>query len=102
MRKNVILEKEDCYCDLDKFYSNVAEKMRADISSETMFDCRKICVTKQVQDELWKYQREEKDLENQSIAALFLCMGPKANLDEQRDCPYVAEVQDGFLTTEGE
>lgn len=102
MRKKIVLEKEDCYCDLDTFYSNVAEKMSADISPETMFDCRKICVTKQVQDELWKYQKEEKGLKDQAVASFFLCLGPKANLTDQKECPYIAEVQDGFLTTEGE
>ena len=98
MKEKIILEKEDCYYDLDEFYSKVAQKMKVDISPETLFDCREICVTKTVQDELWKYQREVKGLDNQAIAALFLCMGPKANLSEQKGKPYAAEVTDGFLS----
>lgn len=46
MTKTVRLKKEDCYCDLTKFYENVARKIPVGITDKTCFDCRKICVTK--------------------------------------------------------
>ena len=50
MIKTVSLKKEDCYCDLATFYENVARKISARITDKSKFDCRKICVTKDVQE----------------------------------------------------
>lgn len=97
----IILEKEDCYCELDVFYMKVAQKMQVKVTDKTRFDCRKICVTRPVQDELWRYYKEEKGLEDQRIATIFLCLGPKANLEHQAGEPYAAEVENGFASDKG-
>lgn len=60
MVKSVQLRKEDCYCDLTEFYENVARKIPVEITDKTCFDCRKICVTKSIQEALWSYYRDEK------------------------------------------
>lgn len=60
MVKSVQLRKEDCYCDLTEFYENVARKIPVEITDKTCFDCRKICVTKLVQEASWSYYRDEK------------------------------------------
>ena len=82
MVKSVQLRKEDCYCDLTKFYENVARKIPAEITDKTCFDCRKICVTKSVQEALWSYYRDEKEKTDEQIATMLLGYGPKANLEE--------------------
>lgn len=90
------LTREDCYCGLPKFYETVAKKMGVVITDSTSFDCRKICVTKNVQDELWAYYYEEEGYANLQISALFLNVGPKANLEDPD--LYLAETEDGFVT----
>lgn len=100
MVKSVQLRKEDYYCDLTKFYENVARKIPAEITDKTCFDCRKICVTKSVQEALWSYYRDEKEKTDEQIATMLLGYGPKANLEEHGILEYRAEVEDGFIVCE--
>jgi hypothetical protein len=100
MVKSVQLRKEDCYCDLTKFYENVARKIPAEMTDKTCFDCRKICVTKSVQEALWSYYRDEKEKTDEQIATMLLGYGPKANLEEHGILEYRAEVEDGFIVCE--
>lgn len=97
MTKTVRLTKEDCYCDLTEFYENVARKIPVEITDENCFDCRKICVTKAVQEVLWSYYREEKNRTDEQIASILLIGGPKANLEEHGILEYRAEVENGFV-----
>ena len=71
------LRREDCYCDLTTFYENVARRLRKKVTDKTKFDCRKICVTKSVQEVLWSYYREEKNRTDEQIAAMLLGYGLK-------------------------
>lgn len=98
MIKTVSLKKEDCYCDLATFYENVARKISARITDKSKFDCRKICVTKDVQEVLWSYYREEKNQTDEQIASILLIGGPKANLEEYGILEYRAEVENGFVS----
>ena len=100
MIKNVQLRKEDCYCDLTEFYENVARKILVGITDKTCFDCRKICVTKSVQEVLWSYYRDEKGKTDEQIAAMWLGYGPKANLGERGIPEYRAKIEDGFIICE--
>lgn len=97
MAKIVSLRKEDCYCDLMGFYENIARKILVEITDETCFDCRKICVTKSVQETLWCYYRDEKGKNDEQIAAMLLGYEPKANLEEHGIPEYRAEIEDGFI-----
>ena len=98
MANIITLNFEDCYCDLSAFYENVAKKLSIDIADDTLFDCRKICVNKSVQEAIWSYYREEKDAEDGDISMLWLSFGPKANLDN-KDNRYSVEVVNGFITS---
>ena len=100
MTKTVRLKKEDCYCDLTKFYENVTRKIPVGITDKTCFDCRKICVTKSVQEALWSYYRDEKGKTDEQIATMLLGYGPKANLEEHAVLEYRAEIEDGFIVCE--
>ena len=77
----------------------VAEKMGVVVTDDVIFDCRKICVTNNVQDEIWSYYKEVKFAKNEEIAMLLACSGPKANLEAANPDQYWAEVEDGFLST---
>lgn len=97
MLKRYSLSPADCECGLAEFYENAAKKLDIRITEKTQFDCRKICVTKPVQDCIWKHYYD-KGHSNAEISALFLQLGPKANLDGEA---FEFTVEDGFVT-EGE
>ncbi len=98
--KCALLRAEDCYCDLDAFYGNVAKVLGISVTGKTRFDCRKICVTKSVQDVLWLYYREKRHRTDEQIEAILLAFGPKACINEDMIQSYRAEIRDGFVTTE--
>lgn len=95
--KKIILDVKECYCGLSTFYENVAKKMGVAVTDSTQFDCRKIYVSRPVQEEICVYYRDEKCKANCEISAMLLCYGPKANVDSVQ---YVAVVEEGFLCTE--
>lgn len=92
MLKKHKLSQSDCECGLGDFYENAARKLGIRITEMTQFDCRKICVTKPVQDYIWKHYYDE-GRSNVEISALFLQYGPKANLDGDA---LEFTVEDGF------
>lgn len=93
----VILTKEDCHCKLIDFYEKVAHKAGLDFDDNSLFDCRKISVTKRVQTEISSYYHDDEQLSGECIGTLFTCYGPKAILDKNKETPYIAEVQNGFI-----
>ena len=94
MTKRYVLSQSDCECSLVNFYENVAKKTEVNITDTTGYDCRKICITKSVQDGIWKYYTENGRSDEQ-IAALMLQYGPKANLTGEE---FAVEIEDGFIT----
>lgn len=96
MTNIITLKYEDCYCNLITFYENVAKKLSFKVTDENEFDCRKICVTKPVQEAIWAYYREQENEVDSDIAALWLFCGPKANLEDE-DNQYVVSVEFGFV-----
>lgn len=92
--KRYQLSKEDCECGLEDFYENAARKLGKKITENTRYDCRKICVTKPVQDYIWRYYGEC-GYSDEKIAAHFLQYGPKANLGGNT---LEFTVEDGFVT----
>lgn len=98
MSNIITLNFEDCYCDLSTFYENVAKKLSIDVANNTLFDCRKICVNKSVQEAIWSYYREEENMDAGDISMLWLSFGPKANLDN-KDNRYTVKVEDRFITS---
>lgn len=95
MKALISLKWEDCYCDLTTFYENVARKHSIEVTPNTIFDCRKICVTRAVQSAIQSYYREKKNRTDEQIAAMLLGYGPKANLVNVFS--YEAEIEDGFV-----
>ncbi len=98
MANIITLNFEDCYCDLSAFYENVAKKLSFKVTDKTEFDCRKICVSKSVQETIWLYYREEENMDIGDISMRWLSFGPKANLDNKYIW-YTVKVEDGFITS---
>lgn len=96
MPKRYSLSKGDCGCGLEVFYENAAKIIGVDITNDTRYDCRKICVTKPVQNYIWEHYSEE-GYSDEKIAALLLQYGPKANLSGET---LEFTVEDGFVTEE--
>lgn len=92
MTKRYLIKREKCECTLYNFYKNVAEVTGKKNLDELQYDCRKICVTKPVQESIRKFYLDEGYGEGE-IGALFLIGGPKANLDGD---DYAFEVEKGF------
>lgn len=93
-KKTVILTKEECYCGIVEFYDLVAQKLGYD-SDRVGYDCRRIDVTKPVQDQIFSFYREEQRALDESIAAAWVGYGPKASLPGEG---YEAQIFDGFIT----
>ena len=93
-KRTVVLTKEECYCDIVEFYNLVARKLGYD-SDKVGYDCRRIDVTKPVQDQIFAFYREEQKALGESIAAAWVGYGPKASLPGEG---YEAKIFDGFIT----
>lgn len=101
----LVLGKDYCHTGIYAFYKSVAELLGAEITEDTRFDCTKLCVTKEVQDELISYYRE-KGSDNGEIGALLAQIGPKANVTASNPngltFSYVVIAEEGFITSEEE
>ena len=93
----VILTLEDCRCKLVDFYETVAKRAGIKFDDNSMFDCRKILITKRVQFEIRSYYHEQ-GMTEEEIGITLAQYGPKASLQETLETPYIAEIQDGLIT----
>lgn len=85
MKTSVILSKEECFCDLGTFYGNVARKANIRITENTRYDCRKICVTESVQQEIWSYYSMTNGWTDEQISKYGCYTDPKQILGKLRD-----------------
>lgn len=87
----IVLSKEDCYLSLPDFYEMLAYKVsKHNGGSRPTIDCRKIRITKSVYDELKRCLKETYNMTPLEITSLFLIYGPKPDLPEQENTPYMA------------
>ncbi len=93
-KKTVILSKEECYCGIIEFYDLIARKLGYD-TDKVGYDCRKIDVTRPVQDQIFAFYQNEQKASDESIGATWVCYGPKTCLLGDG---YVAEIAEGFIT----
>lgn len=95
MKKRYSIPKEKCEQSLVAIYECAAAIMDIELTEKSMFDCRKICVTKPVEDAIVKYYMEKENLSAEEVGTMLLHFGPKANLDGDR---YEFEVEPGFVS----
>lgn len=94
MKKRYSMTEDQCYCSIIEFFDNVAKLCgeTGDISRFT-YDCRKICVTKPVYDQIHKYYLDT-GCSDDSFGMFWAIYGPKANLDGDTS---EVEIEDGFI-----
>lgn len=90
----VKLNKEECYKSLTCFYEIVASKAGILYNESSIFDCRRINVTKSCMDVLIAYMMENYQVDRETSNMVMLVSGPKACLS---DDGYFAEVGVGFV-----
>lgn len=89
---NVSLTKEECYCGIAELYDTIATKLGYNPAT-LYYDCRKICVSKPVMEQIFAYYKAEKRVTRAAFNQLWLNLGPKANLTGD---DYTADAQNGF------
>ena len=78
---------------ITQFYEFVAVKANLKLEGDYTFDCRKINVSKDIQDALFKYM-EENGYSQETICMMWCVYGPKA-FEEFPD--NTVELLDGFV-----
>ena len=87
----IVLSKEDCYLSLPDFYEMLADKVSKCMGGlRPTIDCRKIRITRSVYDEIKRCLKEMYDMTPLEITGLFLIYGPKPDLPERENTPYMA------------
>lgn len=89
----VKLTKKECYCGIAELYDSIAIKLGYNPAA-IHYDCRKICVSKPVMEQVFSYFKDEKHVSRAAFNQLWLVLGPKANLPGEN---YMADAQDGFI-----
>lgn len=89
----VSLTKEECYCDIPELYDIIATKLGRSTTG-IRYDCRKICVTKPVLEQVFAFYETEHKVTRAAFNQLWLNIGPKANLAGD---DYKADTQKGFI-----
>lgn len=91
MLTTIVLSKEACYLSLPDFYEMLADKVHeCNGGSRPTIDCTKIRITKSVYDEIKRCLKETYSMTPLEITSLFLIYGPKPDLPERENTPYMA------------
>lgn len=96
MSQRIKLNKRLSHFSISQVYQNAADRLGITVADDEVFDCTKITVSKEIQEEIFQYYKEHNyDAEN--IGMLWVCVGPKTddNLGE-----YEMEVSDGWIVKE--
>lgn len=98
-----VIAIKNTHCGLVEFYEMVAREIGADITSETKYDCRKINIAENIQDNLYEYYKakaketdpylSEHDI-TMSITMMLLMSGPKVDYELKAN---EVEIFDGFI-----
>lgn len=93
MPHRITLSKEECYCGIEDLYFLLAKKLGYNPEA-VRYDCREICVTKAVMDQVFAFYMEDRKMSKEAIAQGWIAYGPKANVFEDG---YVAIIHKGFI-----
>ena len=89
----VTLTKEESYCGIAELYDTIAIKLGYNPAA-VYYDCRKICVSKPVMEQVFAYYKADKRVTRPAFNQLWLNLGPKANLVGDG---YKVDIQKGFV-----
>ena len=103
MDKIIEITLEDINEGISKAYENIAKKAGYEINENTVYDCRRIEVSRIIDDYFWKWYKDKAIKENpnltdqdinMAIAMLMLQKGAKRNEKLEN---WKVLVQDGFV-----
>ena len=97
-RLQIRLKKDDCWCSIPEFYLKVAEKAGYAEMDDVRYDCAKIHITETIQETIYNYYGEVRQIDEIGVGMLWLSIGPKADLEGDG---YVVEIEDGFIVKGG-
>ena len=89
----ITLTKDECCCGIAELYDTIATKLGYNPAT-VHYDCRKVCVSKPVMEQIFAYYKAEKHVTRSAFNQLWLNLGPKANLSGE---DYTADAQKGFI-----
>ena len=89
----VTLTEEECYGSIADLYDLIAAKLGWE-PQKISYDCRKICVTNPVMNQIFAYYTTEQKADKIAIAHLWVVLGPKANIPGN---DYRVDIQKGFI-----
>lgn len=100
--RTIIATLKDLNDGMPKAFENFARKANFIVTDNTMFDCREIEVSKEIDDYFWKYYTDlgrEKGVSDQdikmSIAMMMLNNGAKRNENLE---PWTVEMSEEFVS----
>lgn len=87
---------------MSKAYENWAKRAGYNVTNRTIFDCRMVEVSKEIDEYFWKYYRDQAKEKNKNIeedeitrtlAMTMLCYGAKKNENLKS---WTVKIQEGF------
>lgn len=67
---------------MSKAYENWAKRAGYSVTDKTVLDCKKVEISKEIDEYFWKYYRDkakEKDIEEEDLAMFMFCYEAKVN-----------------------
>ena len=93
--KTIQFTSKEAYTSIVGLYEKVAEKMNIEDSDDTTYDCKKIIVSKDVADQIFKYYKETDPTDSkEAMGTRWLIYGPKTD-DTLPEGTVI--IQDGFF-----
>lgn len=89
----ILFDEESCFCSLQDLYSKLASRINILVAKSSVFDKRKIRVTKRVEERIKEYYKQKENKSTEQIEALWDEFGP--SIIPGND--YVAEMENQFI-----
>ena len=96
--KHIIkISLEEAYSSIMDFYDTIAKKLGITPDDKIRYDCKHINISTDIQNKIFEFYKNEKNVENSEAAMYWLAYGPKAfeEMDE-----LTVEVTDEFIVKE--
>ena len=90
------LGMEQSYCDIKRLYDTIAQVIGYEKTDDEAYDCNKVYVARNIQDNVMAYYDNERDLPEYDRAVLWACYGPKATGELEDD---EVAIHDGFIAS---
>ena len=90
----ITLTREEYTGSITNLFRKVAEKLGAEETEDTKYDCTKILASKTISDSIFYYMQNVEGLDRMTAGMLWLCYGPKTSESLGED---EVDVEEGFI-----